>query len=183
MKLFTMKDIITDDKNEILRGTADEVSLPLDKETLEQLQGMSAFVMKSQTTEKDENGDLYTSAVGIAAPQLGINKRMFVIAMPDDDNQLTIMAVVNPNIVDRSKKMLWLSEGESCLSVPEKVEGYVMRHRNIRWNGFLIDLQTGEKTKRIYAKQEGYLGLVFQHEYDHLEGVLYTDKLEEKKVD
>ena len=89
---------------------------------------MAAFVMQSQIKEVDENGDKYTPAVGLSAVQIGINKRIFVIAMPDDEGDLFVYAVVNPIIEEYSSRMISLTEGESCLSLPNTEPGKVLRH-------------------------------------------------------
>ena len=174
MKIITMRDLIPSN-DERLRNLSDEVDMPISQENLELLQGMAAFIMQSQTKEVDENGDKYTSAVGLAAPQLGINKKMFVIAMPDDEGELFVYAVVNPLIEDRSKSMIALTEGESCLSLPDAEPEKVYRHSKIRWSGYLVNLTDGSYEFKKMSKLEGYLGIVFQHEYDHLRGILYTD--------
>ena len=64
---------------------------------------MAAFVLESQTKELDENGDKFTQAIGVAATQFGIAKRMFVITSVDDAGVLFTMAVVNP-VIEKSFK-------------------------------------------------------------------------------
>lgn len=174
MKIVTMEDLIpTDDKR--LREKSVDIEVPLTEENLQLLQGMAAFVMQSQTKEVDENGDKYTPAVGLSAVQIGINKRIFVIAMPDDEGDLFVYAVVNPVINEGSKRMIALTEGESCLSIPNGEPEKVFRSEKIRWSGYLVNLEDGSYKYKKMSKMEGYLGIVFQHEYDHLEGILYTD--------
>jgi len=180
MKIFNMKDLVSED-NPILRKAAEPVTLPLSQDDLETLQGMAAFVMQSQTKEIDDDGTLYTSAVGLAAPQVGISKQMFVISMPDDNNDLFTMAVVNPKIVTTNKEFISLSEGESCLSVKSLASGKVARYKKIRYDGYLVDLSTGEVEKKKMGRLEDYLAIVFQHEYDHLAGILYTDLLDNEE--
>lgn len=177
MKIVTMEDLIpTDDKR--LREKSVDIEVPLTEENLQLLQGMAAFVMQSQIKEVDENGDKYTPAVGLSAVQIGINKRIFVIAMPDDEGDLFVYAVVNPIIEEYSIRMISLTEGESCLSLPNTEPGKVLRHEKIRWSGYLVNLESGTYEYKKMSKMEGYLGIVFQHEYDHLEGILYTDRAE-----
>jgi peptide deformylase len=180
MKNITMSSLLKED-NEILRKVAEPVELPLSKEDLESLKAMAVFLMESQTKEKDENGEDYIKAVGIAAPQIGISKQMFVIATPDDNNNITIMAVVNPRIESTSKDFINLSSGEGCLSVQSMKNEIVARYRKIRWTGYLIDLQTGEIVKKEKSPIDGYLSIVFQHEYDHLAGILFKDIIEKDK--
>lgn len=172
---FTMKDLVLAEAEKAL-PKAQEVSLPLSEEDLGTLRAMSAFVLESQTKEFDENGDKFTQAIGIAATQFGISKRMFVITTIDDEGVLFTMAVVNPVIEKHSNAKIYIPEGESCLSIPNK-KGIVPRYENIRWSGTLVDLETGEIETKTLSKVSGYLGIVFQHEYDHLQGILYTDKM------
>jgi peptide deformylase len=182
MKIVTMKDFIpsTDPR---LRQKSTEVEIPLLKENLELLQGMAAFVMESQTKEFDENGDKYTSAIGLSAVQIGINKKMFIIAMPDDEGDLFVYAVINPIIEDTSRRMIALKDGESCLSLPEREPEKVFRYEKIRWSGYLVNLENEFYEYKKKSKMEGYLGIVFQHEYDHLQGILYIDKSENRNSD
>jgi peptide deformylase len=175
MKVFNMRDLVpTDDLR--LRKVSKKVALPLSDEDFGILQGMAAFTMESQAKEKDDNGDDYISAIGMAAPQFGINKRMFVIAMTDDNGKIVVYAVVNPEIQTRSKKNIILSDGESCLSVIGGESKKVSRSESVRWKGTLIDLETGDEDTKYMSGMKGYLGIVFQHEYDHLDGILYIDK-------
>ena len=99
---------------------------------------------------------------GIAAPQVGVNKRMF-LAVLDGEN---IGLFVNPSITYRSEEMEWGSEG--CLSVPG-LRGEVERHQTIRVKYF-----NGHNT--VEDEFTGMNARIIQHEYDHLSGILYTDK-------
>jgi len=172
---FNVKDLVLAEAEKALPKSI-EVGIPLSEEDLGMLRAMAAFVLESQTKEVDENGDKFTQAIGVAAPQFGVNKRMFVITSIDDDNVLFTMAVVNPIIMNHSKSRIVLPEGESCLSIPGK-SGIVPRYENVRWSGTLVNLETGEEENKTLSKVSGYLGIVFQHEYDHLEGILFTDKM------
>lgn len=180
MKIFNMKDIVVV-PNPLLKEKSMNVEVPLLNEDFETLQGMAAFVLESQAKETDANNDKYTSAIGMAAPQFGINKNMFVIALADDDGDLFVYAIVNPVIEKTSKKLISLIDGEKCLSIPDGENEKVLRAESIRWSGYLVDLKTGEYEYKKMTKMQGYLGLVFQHEYDHLNGVLYTDISETPK--
>jgi peptide deformylase len=180
MKNITMSSLLKED-NELLRKVSEPVELPLSDEDMDTLKAMAMFLMESQTKEKDENGDAYVKAVGIAAPQVGINKQMFVIATPDDNNNITIMAVVNPRIENTTSDFINLSSGEGCLSVQSMKNEIVARYRKLRWTGYLVNLQNGELTRKEKSPIEGYLGIVFQHEYDHLAGILFKDLIKKNK--
>jgi peptide deformylase len=176
-----MSSLIKED-NPILRQIAEPVELPLSEEDLETLRAMAVFLMESQTKEKDDEGNLYVPSIGIAAPQIGVSKQMFVISTPDDNNNLIVMAVVNPKIIKTSKTFITLSSGESCLSVQSVKEGRVPRYEKIRWAGYLVDPQTGELNKKELSPLDGYLSIVFQHEYDHLGGILFKDIMEDREL-
>lgn len=170
------------EEDPILRKLAEPVELPLSEEDLDILKGMAMFVMESQTKEKDDEGNLYVPSVGLSAPQIGISKQMFVIVTPDDENNLTVMAVVNPKIMGVSKNFISLSSGESCLSVQSVKSGKVARYEKVRWTGYLVNLQSGELIRKEMSPVDGYLGIVFQHEYDHLGGILFKDLIEDREL-
>ncbi len=108
--------------------------------------------------------------VGLAAPQVGISERLIVIEYGDDEDETVpkkLFAVVNPEIVQASEEKV---EGiEACLSIPQ-IAGEVERHEKITVKGL------NRHGKPVKIKAEGWLARIFQHEIDHLEGVLFTDR-------
>ena len=168
------------EENPILRQTAKDVEMPLSNEDMDTLRSMAAFVLESQTKEKDSEGNNYTPAVGLAAPQIGISKKMFVLALPDANGKLFVMAFVNPEITSVSRDFIKLPARERCLSVQSVADADVARYKWVRYTGTLVDLQTGETTRKVMSKMQDYLGILFQHEYDHLLGILITDRDETK---
>lgn len=105
--------------------------------------------------------------VAIAAPQINVSKRIFVVAgSVFGKNELDI-AFINPVITKKSKKSEIMDEG--CLSV-RYIYGNVKRYLNVSIEAY--DEQ-GQKIKRGAG---GLLAHVFQHEIDHLDGILFTDK-------
>ncbi|MFN8596237.1 MAG: peptide deformylase [Anaerolineae bacterium] len=116
--------------------------------------------------------------VGLAAPQVGVSERVIVIEYadePEDDDETNapppkkkLYAVVNPEIIWTSDEKVEGTEG--CLSIPGWV-GDVSRHEAIAVKGVN---RSGQKIK---LNLEGWLARIFQHEIDHLDGVLYTDRL------
>ena len=116
--------------------------------------------------------------VGLAAPQVGISERLIVVEYAEGEDEedappkkKKLYVVLNPEIVAASEEMVQGTEG--CLSVPGWV-GDVMRHEAIVVRGLN---RNGQKFK---LEAEGWLARIFQHEIDHLDGVLYIDKLVSK---
>jgi len=112
--------------------------------------------------------------VGLAAPQIGLSERLIVVEYferaEDEENEEApkkVWAVLNPEIIKASEEKLMGVEG--CLSIPGLV-GEVERHASIQVKGLN---RHGKPTK---IKAEGWLARIFQHEIDHLNGVLFTDR-------
>jgi peptide deformylase len=102
--------------------------------------------------------------VGLAAPQVGVSKRVIVID-PQEEG-VGLLQLVNPEIVAHEG---WVKGTEGCLSIPGYV-GDVFRYEMVK----VVALdRNGHK---VYFDAEGYLARIFQHEIDHLDGILYTDK-------
>ncbi len=106
-------------------------------------------------------------AVAIAAPQIGVSKRLFLIEdQSDERDSLPSLVAINPKIIKTSKKTHIVGEG--CLSVPEKY-GEVKRHTNVTMRA--LD-ETGQPYERGAG---GLLAQIIQHECNHLDGILFTD--------
>ncbi len=114
--------------------------------------------------------DGYT-AVAIAAPQIGVSKRIFLIEdQSKDRDALPSLVAINPVIVKYSKKTHEVGEG--CLSIPEYY-GIVRRSTN-------VTIRATDEHGKVYERGAGsLLAQIIQHEYDHLDGILFTDRAEE----
>lgn len=179
--MLMMKDIIQDG-HPTLRMRAENVKLPLTNEDLGILREMMELVENSQIDELVEKFGLRPS-VGLAAPQINLSKKMFVMSTVDENfEKLHRYAVVNPTIISMSEEQTYLASGEGCLSVDESISGLVIRAKRIKARVNLVDLETGEITKTV-LKLSGFPGIVFQHEYDHLLGIMFVDKIEERITD
>ncbi|GAA1697136.1 peptide deformylase [Microcella alkalica] len=111
--------------------------------------------------------------VGLAAPQVGVGLRLFVYDWTDDDDVHWRGVAVNPELLVSPLDLDELDEeceSEGCLSVPgerfplRRAERALLRAADLEGNRFEIDAR-------------GWLARIFQHEYDHLDGVLYVDRL------
>jgi len=108
--------------------------------------------------------------VGLAAPQVGVSSRLVVVEYGDDEDENApkkLFVVVNPDIIETSEEKVLGIEG--CLSIPGLV-GEVERFNRVVIKGLN---RYGKPTK---IKAEGWLGRIFQHEIDHLDGIVYPDR-------
>ncbi|HPR34408.1 MAG TPA: peptide deformylase [Anaerolineaceae bacterium] len=111
--------------------------------------------------------------VGLAAPQIGESLRLVVVEYTEDEDENAKpkkYVLVNPEIVKRSEEMI--TDIEGCLSLPG-LAGRVERHEAVTVKA------KNRFGKPLKIEAEGWLARIFQHEIDHLEGVLYIDRAEE----
>lgn len=123
---------------------------------------------------KDMLKVMYASrGIGLAAPQVGINRRLLVFNTTADPRKWTHeIILVNPKIIASSKSTD--VETEACLSFPD-MSGPVRRPEWVK-----VEAQRASNGKTFRIKYEGWKARVFQHEYDHLDGVLYLDRLDDE---
>jgi len=115
-----------------------------------------------------------SSGIGLAAPQVHLNHRMFIFRDPDqdiEDDKIEITALINPEIKRLSDETNDAWEG--CLSIPGML-GLVRRFDKIRYSGY--DVKGNIIKKEVF----GLHARVVQHEFDHLNGILYTSRLVHK---
>jgi peptide deformylase len=112
--------------------------------------------------------------VGLAAPQIGLSERLIVVEYYEreedeekEDAPKKVWAVINPEVIKASEEKRLGVEG--CLSIPGLV-GEVERHASIQVKGL------NRHGKPMKIKAEGWLARIFQHEIDHLNGILFTDR-------
>jgi peptide deformylase len=172
--MLTMKDVIREG-HKTLNQIAKEVTLPLSKEDKDLLKALKQYVVDSQTEEKVKQFDLRPS-VGIAAPQVNVSKRMYAVHVEDFDGLLYSYMLVNPKIIQKNNALIYLPGGEGCLSVDRETEGLTPRYESIILEAYRYIEETDEVVP-IQLPLSGYIGIVFQHELDHLNGILYTQKL------
>ncbi|MFC6994581.1 peptide deformylase [Streptococcus loxodontisalivarius] len=175
-----MNDIIREG-NPTLRAVAEEVALPLSDEDIILGEKMMQFLKNSQDPVMAEKMGL-RGGVGLAAPQLDISKRIIAVLVPNVEDAegnppkeaYSIQEIMyNPKIVSHSVQDAALADGEGCLSVDRPVEGYVIRHSRVTVEYFD---KNGEKHK---IKLKGYNSIVVQHEIDHINGVMFYDRINE----
>ena len=152
-------EILTVDNAEhlkVLRGKSRRVQKVTPK--------LAAFAERMLETMRNAQG------IGLAAPQVGVLQRFLVIELPEDEenNQPRETYILfNPEIVKGKGEQIGY---EGCLSIPGYI-GEVARDEQVTVTGL------NEKGRPVRLKKEGYLARAFQHEIDHLDGILFTDKL------
>lgn len=173
MTRLTNNDLITD-PNPILRKRLAKVEFPLSEELKESVRAMRQYVVDSYDEELVKKYDL-TPSVGIAANQIGLDARMCVVYIEDEDGEVYVdLTMVNPIILSSSAEQSYIESGEGCLSVPARPEGYVYRARKIKLRYFDIE---GEKHE---INLDDFESVAVQHEIDHLNGILYSDKIDQE---
>ena|SRR5690554_6939405 len=169
-------DTILIDPNPLLREKAIAINTPLSKEDQKLITAMRKYVRDSKNDEIAEKERL-KPAVGLAAPQIGISKQLLVVGIEqlDEDENIEYIeyALANPKIIAHSPFYCALKTGEGCLSVLEEKPGLVHRHLRVRIHAYdCIGKQ------HVEIKANGYIGIVLQHEIDHLNGVLFYDHID-----
>ncbi|MBO8176350.1 peptide deformylase [Aeribacillus pallidus] len=167
--MITMDDIIKDG-HPTLRKVAEEVSLPPSKEDQEILKSLLEYVINSQDEEIAKKYGL-RPGIGLAAPQINVSKRMIAVHVHDKKGKLYSYALFNPKIISHSVEKAYLTSGEGCLSVDEPIPGYVPRYARITVKGYDVD---GNEVK---LRLKGLPAIVFQHEIDHLNGIMFYDHI------
>ncbi|MEK5171897.1 MULTISPECIES: peptide deformylase [Heyndrickxia] len=167
--IITMKDIVREG-DRILHQATKEVSLPPSEEDKETLISMMNFLKNSQDSNLAKKYNL-RPGVGLSANQVGLNKRMFTAFLTDEKGKEHEYAIINPKIISHSVSMIYLPQGEGCLSVDRDIKGFVPRYERIKVKGFNL---TGEE---VLLKLSGYSSIVVQHEIDHLDGIMFYDRM------
>lgn len=171
-----MCDII-DEKNKKLRQISKEVTFPLADEDKENIRLMEEYLVNSQIEELAEKYDL-RPGMGMSAVQIGVLKRYIVIVQEvyddDENSHFDSYIVINPKIVSNSTEMIYVEDGEGCLSINRETTGIVPRYARVTVEGYDMD---GNKIK-VRAREE--LAIAFQHEIDHLNGILFIDHIDPK---
>lgn len=164
---------ILDEKDKRVRAHNKEVEFPLNDERKKLINDMLEHLYYSQIEEYAEKYNL-RPGMGLAAPQLGVNERFFVVCHEEEENKFKNYIMINPEMISNSEELIYASEGEGCLSVNREVQGIVPRYARVTFKGYDID---GNPIK-IRAREE--LAIAFQHELDHLNGILFVDHIDPK---
>ena len=170
--MILMEDIVREG-HPTLRTRAEEVTFPLTEEVQKLAQDMLEYLINSQDPVMAEKYNL-RGGIGLAANQVNSLNRMFALHLEDENGELFSFVAINPKIVSHSVEQTYLTSGEGCLSVDRAVPGYVPRYARITVKFMTID---GEEKK---IRLSGLPAIAFQHELDHLNGVMFYDRINEK---
>ena len=168
--MLKMKDIL-DEKEKILHEKSNDVVFPLTKEDKKTINDMIELLTNSQIPELAEKYDL-RPGMGLAAIQLGIKKRYFVVVHEYEEGKFDNYVLINPKIVSTSEEMIYVGEGEGCLSINRETVGIVPRCARVTIEAY------DEEGRKIRVRGREELAIAFQHELDHLDGIMFTDRID-----
>ena len=169
-----MKLKIVKDSNPIMKKKSLPVELPLSKEDKATLDAMIDYLKLSQDEDYAKKHNI-RAGIGMAAIQIGLLKRMFVVYYGEGEN-LVQYQLVNPKIIEYSYKKCALKDGEGCLSVDGEHPGYAHRYYKIKMAAY--DALTNQD---IIITARGFDAIVLQHEYDHLDGLFFYNRIDANK--
>lgn len=164
---------ILDEKDPTLRKISKDVVFPLSVEDKKNIQDMITYLTMSQIEEYNEKYNL-RAGMGLSYIQIGIPKRIFVVVEELDDGSFKNYIVINPKIISYSEEKIFVGEGEGCLSINRDVEGIVPRYARVTITAQDID----GNSYQIRVRED--ISICFQHEIDHLNGILFIDHIDPK---
>lgn len=168
--MLKTKDIL-DEKDKRLRLVSKEVSFPLTQKDKDLINTMIEYLRNSQIVELAEKYDL-RPGMGMAAIQLGVAKRYFVVVDEIEEGKFDTYILINPKIISNSIEKIYVELGEGCLSVNREVEGIVPRYARVTMEAY--DLEG----RKIHVRAREELAIAMQHELDHLNGIMFTDHID-----
>lgn len=170
--MLLTKDIL-DEKDKRLRKKNVDVTFPLNPAYKKMIYDMLEHLRLSQIESEAEKYNL-RPGMGLAAPQVGINENFFVVCYEEDEGVFKDYVIINPKLVSHSEELIYSSGGEGCLSVNRDVEGIVPRYARATFTGYDVN------GKKVTFRVREELSIAFQHEFDHLHGILFFDHIDPK---
>ncbi|MCG7342723.1 peptide deformylase [Sporosarcina sp. ACRSL] len=169
--MILMDDIIREG-HPTLRKIAEEVTFPLTDDERKLCNDLLEYIINSQDDELCERYGL-RPGIGLAAPQVNVSKRIFALHIEEEEGKKPLSFVaINPKIVSHSVEKTYLISGEGCLSVDRDVDGFVPRYARITVKAFDPD------GKEYKMRLKGLPAIAFQHELDHLNGIMFYDHID-----
>ena len=167
--MIKMADFIFDG-HPLLRTVIDEVALPLTDDDKVVMNDLVLFLKNSQDKRLARRYKL-KEGVGVAASQINLNKRIFAVRAEDEQGVLHEYVLANPKLISHSEDLIYLPDGEGCLSMKKDVTGIVPRFARVRMTGYNVN---GEL---VEIKAKGFIAIVLQHELEHLNGKMFYDHI------
>ena len=168
--MIRSKDII-DEYDKRIRIVSKEVEFPLTKKDKDLIDTMLTYLRDSQNEELAIKYDL-RPGMGMAAIQLGVPKRYFVVVDEIDEGEFEEYVLINPKIISNSMEKIYVEMGEGCLSVNREVDGIVPRYARVTMEAYDME------GRKIHVRAREELAIAFQHELDHLNGIMFTDHID-----
>lgn len=177
--MFKLKNIykpdmswIIDDSNPKIREISEKLDLNnIDEYDNEMINKMISYIDVSYNNEHKKYK--IRSGIAITGIQIGYKKRVCYVHYFDEYlNSEIKLLLANPEILSKSSIKSYIANGEGCLSVPIDKKGIVPRNKEITFKAFDLFLN-----KEIEMKVSGFLSICLQHEFDHMDGILYYDKI------
>ncbi len=131
--------------------------------------------LQTMIQEMSESLAVHNDGVALAGPQIGLPWRIFIISqklLNEEQETQNDIPFINPEIIKLSKKKAWMDEG--CLSV-RNIYGQVLRSNKATITAY------NQKGEKFEWNAEGLIAQIFQHETDHLDGILFIDKARDLK--
>lgn len=164
---------ILDESDKRLHMPSEKVTFPLSDELKKQIEDALVYLELSQDEKVAEEYNL-RPGMGLSFCQIGIMKRIFVVSEDYGDGTFGRYVVINPEMISHSEERIFVGEGEGCLSINRPVEGIVPRYARATFRAY--DENGDEYTIRVRED----ISIAFQHEMDHLNGILFTDRIDPK---
>ena len=164
---------ILDEKDKRLRIKSKDLTFPLSNEEKETIKDTMEYLKYSQIEEYAKKYNL-RAGWGMSAIQIGIDKRWFVIVEEQDDGSFKNYFFANPKIISNSAEKIYVEQGEGCLSVNREVVGIIPRYARVTIEAYDMD------GKKFTMRLREDLSICVQHEMDHLEGILFFDRIDKK---
>lgn len=172
--LYPTNNWILDDTNPALRTKCKEVILPLNKKDQEYVNKMVCYIDACAKGMSEKYG--LREGIAIAATQVGCDKRIIYTNFQYNNKTYNYL-LANPKITKHSLQKCCLADGEACLSVRKEHKGNVERYYHIVVEGYDMIAK-----KNIIIELSDLPSVCFQHEIDHLDGILFYDHIKKEKI-
>jgi peptide deformylase len=164
---------ILDESDKRLHQVSKDAIFPLDDATKKKIEDCLDYLEMSQDEELAKEYDL-RAGMGLSFCQIGDMRRIFVVSEDYGDGEFGRYIVINPKIISHSEELIYVGEGEGCLSINRETVGIVPRYARIRIRAY------DEEGEEFEMRVREDIAIAFQHEMDHLDGILFTDKIDPK---